>query len=96
MDASPFPPLPFSSPVKGKGIYLRRAAGQIHAIQFQASRWGGVYFVNVGFSYDFLPGEIAMQNGDGLDYTKFGLLDLLISVRLGNLCRARTRANGVR
>lgn len=47
--------------VKGKHLFVRHTGNQIHGIEFQTSTWGGVYFVNVGFDYDFLPPKLAMD-----------------------------------
>ena len=46
--------------VKGKRLFVLHACSQIHGIGYQTSTWGGVYFVNVGFDYDFLPPKLAM------------------------------------
>jgi hypothetical protein len=68
--------------VKGNRMYVRRLQNQIHGIQFQTATWGGVYFVNIGFSFDFLPGLMAMTQGREIEYTQFDLLDLLMYNRL--------------
>lgn len=68
--------------VKGNRMYVRRAGGQIHAVQFQASTWGSKYFLNLGFSYDFLPGMLAVNQQREIEYEQFDLLDMLMSVRL--------------
>ena len=70
---------------KGKLIYLRPATEQLHAIDFQASRWGSKYFVNIGFSYEFLPGFLSATDCSGADYKSFDLLDLLMHIRLDEI-----------
>jgi len=56
--------------VKGKHLFVRHTGIQIHGIEFQTSTWGGVYFVNVGFHYDFLPSgpKLALKDESGVTY----------------------------
>ena len=68
--------------VKGKHLFVRRTGNQIHGIEFQTSRWGRVYFVNVGFHYDFLPPKLAMGKKPWpwpqyhiLDFTRWNRLE---------------------
>ena len=49
--------------VKGKRLFVRHAGNQIHGIEFQTSTWGGVYFINVGFHYDFIPSAPKLFTG---------------------------------
>ncbi len=68
--------------IKGKKMFVRKVSGQIHAVQFQASTWGGKYFVNVGLSFDCLPGMSSIEHGIHLDFSELDVLDLFIYARL--------------
>jgi len=67
--------------VRGNAIYVSKIGSQIHAVEFQASRGGEGYFVNLGFHYDFLPGFF---RGQMIPYPQMHFLDLLLSARLDN------------
>ncbi len=72
--------------VKGKHLFVRHVGNQIHGIEFQTATWGGVYFVNVGFHYDFLPSgpKLALDDKSGVTYH---MIDLLNNNRLENWMR---------
>ncbi len=72
--------------VKGKHLFVRHTGNQIHGIEFQTSTWGGVYFVNVGFHYDFLPSGPMLAQDDKSGVT-FDILDFMIQNRLENWMR---------
>jgi hypothetical protein len=65
--------------VRGNSIYVAKIGSQIHGIDFQASRRGDGYFVNLLFHYDFLPGFF---QGKIVAYSKMHYLDMLFSSRL--------------
>ncbi|MGE0609639.1 MAG: DUF4304 domain-containing protein [Pirellulales bacterium] len=62
------------------GAYARRRDGQIHLIQFQASKYGHEYTVNLGFHYDFLP---PFYHKTTIPLVEYDLLDCAISERIG-------------
>ncbi len=70
--------------VKGKHLFVRHIGNQIHGIEFQTSTWGGVYFVNVGFDYDFLPPKLAI-NRRPWPWMEYDILDFITYNRLDNL-----------
>ena len=69
--------------VKGKELFVRHAGNQIHGIGYQTSTWGGVYFVNVGFDYDFLPPKLAMDKKPW-PWPEYHILDFISWNRLEN------------
>jgi len=73
--------------IKGKHLFLRHQHGQIHSIDFQTSKWGGKYFVNVGFHYDFLPPLTGISNGTKYGREQFELTDFMLYARLEALMR---------
>lgn len=71
--------------IKGSKLYVRQTDGQVHGIEFQTSTRGGRYFVNVCFSYDFLPGFMALGQYRKNTLPEFIVLDFLARIRLENL-----------
>ena len=68
---------------KGNSMYYSLLDRQIHAIQFQASKYGGRYFVNAGFHFNFLPRMLDLRFD--VDLSQFYILDFLMYIRLENL-----------
>ena len=64
-----------------QGTYARCRDDQIHAINFQASKWGGEYTINLAFHYAFLPPFFA---GKPIQLSDYHLLDCAIGSRIGN------------
>jgi len=71
--------------VKGRGLFARHTNGQFHGVEFQASKYGGEYFVNVAFHYDFVPAITPLRKGLRPKYTEFSLLDFMLQTRLETL-----------
>jgi hypothetical protein len=67
------------------GTYARRRDGQIHLINFQASKYGHEYTVNLGFHYDFLP---PFHHKMTIPLVEYHLLDCAIRERIGYLTPA--------
>ena len=67
--------------IKGKHLFVRRVAEQAHGMAFQPSKYGGEYFVNVAFTYTFLPvyGEESVSP-ESLSTPRF-----MLRTRLGRL-----------
>jgi hypothetical protein len=65
--------------VFGNSIYVSKIGSQIHGVQFQASRGGEGYFVNLTFHYDFLPGFFRTTI---IPHAQMHLLDMLFWARL--------------
>jgi hypothetical protein len=74
--------------VKGRYLFARKAHGQLHGIDFQTSKWGGEYFLNVAFHYDFLPPLVALANNTIYAFERFGVTDFLLHTRLEALMQA--------
>lgn len=74
--------------VKGAYLFARQTIGQVHGVQFQASRYGGSYFVNVAFHYEFLPPLFHMSNNVLVPVQKFDLTDFMLHSRLEDLMPA--------
>ena len=71
---------------KGAHVFVRRAGGQLHGIQFQTSRFAAKYYVNVAFHYDFLPPQLAMlRASDPPPPEKWELVDFMFNIRLEDL-----------
>ena len=71
-----------------QGLFLRQAGTQLHGFEYQLSRFGGEYFVNVAFGYDFLPSWKDMDEHEGRRVTplaEYGLLDFMMHARPGGL-----------
>ena len=69
---------------KGRHVFLRHARDQYHAIDFQPSKYGGSYFVNIAFGYDFHPSpdEIFVQRVRPL--AEYDVIDLMLHGRPGS------------
>lgn len=64
------------------GAFWRKDAEQIHLIDFQPSKYGGEYTVNLGFHYAFIPGCFSRQF---YSVKAFGhLLDCGVRARIGS------------
>lgn len=68
----------------GRHMFVRRVSGQHHAVEFQPSKNGDEYFVNLAFSYDFLPPFFHGGNGQFIALADYVELDFLLSSRLGH------------
>jgi hypothetical protein len=64
-----------------QGTYIRRRDNQIHLLNFQASKWGGEYTINLGFHYTFLPPQFAGKRIRLADYDE---LDCALRARIGD------------
>jgi hypothetical protein len=72
--------------VKGKGgTYVRQHGIQIHLIDFQASKYGHQYFINLGFHYSVLPGFLS---GKKLRPAEYHVLDCGVSTRINSFSGA--------
>lgn len=60
-------------------VYIRHVGQEVHGITLQPSRYGGEYFVNLAFHYDFLPAFLFRRR---TSWTEFDLLDFLLRARL--------------
>jgi hypothetical protein len=69
--------------VKGKHLYIREVSNQVHGIGFQAHMYGGSYFVNLAFHYNFIPGFFGGANDPALFYET----DFLFGCRLEQVIR---------
>jgi len=67
---------------KGKGMFVRRVGEQVQAFEIQTATFGGVYFVNLAFSYALLPGFSALYQGGIIDFHEFHILDFLMHQRM--------------
>ena len=69
---------------KGRRLFLRHADDQLHGIEYQLSKYGGTYYVNIGFGYDFLPSieEIFERRVTALE--RYDVLDLMLNGRTGS------------
>lgn len=66
--------------IKGKaGTYVRQRNGQIHLIDFQASQWGGQFYVNLGFHYTFMP---PLMHQRPVSLEQINLLDCMAKGRI--------------
>jgi hypothetical protein len=66
--------------VKGQdGTYVRQILNQVHLIDFQPSKFGHEYTVNLGFHYSFLPGFFRAPKDN---ISEFHLLDCALSARV--------------
>ena len=73
--------------VKGKGgIYVRECDDQIHLIDFQPSKYGHEYTVNLGFHYTFMP---AFFHRKQIKLTEYHQLDCAFHARIGNFLADR-------
>src|SRR6266550_686976 len=68
--------------MKGRYLFVRKAHGELHGIGFQASKWGGEYYINVAFHYDFLPPLLALSNNTTYPFEQFDVTDFLLHTRL--------------
>ena len=79
-----------------KGFYVRAVAGQIHAVDFQLRSWESSYFVNIAFTYDFLPPDLLC--GQPEPPSEYSLPAFLVHVRLKSLlgppCPSEWRYDG--
>jgi len=66
--------------VKGQRLFIRRVAEQVHGVELQPSKYGGQYFVNLGFTYAFLP-----VDGEAKPAAELGLTDFTLRARPGQL-----------
>jgi hypothetical protein len=79
---------------RGSHLYLRRADGQLHGVQFQTSRFAAKYYVNLAFHYDFLPPQLATLTATKPPPPeKWELVDFLFNIRLEDLMPPRYPAD---
>lgn len=72
--------------VKGKGgTYIRQRGEQIHLIDFQPSKYGGSYFVNLAFHYAFVPPLLQIKT---IDLREYHLLDCGVYTRIESFMKA--------
>lgn len=64
------------------GTYSRKSGDQIHLINFQGSKYGNGYFVNLGFHYAFIPGFSLSNRHELYSPKRFTLLDCALRTRL--------------
>jgi hypothetical protein len=72
--------LPAGFVVGEDATYVRRQGDQIHLINFQGSRYGHKFTVNLGFHYAFVA---PLFRGQPIRLMEFGLLDCIIRERIG-------------
>jgi len=73
--------LPLGFVKSADATYVRKQGNQIHVINFQGSRYGGQYTVNLGFHYDFLFPDFAWKM---IPLGKYVLVDCALQARIGN------------
>lgn len=71
--------LPLGFTKGNAGTYVRQHGDQIHLIDFQASQYGGHFYVNLGFHYAFVP---PLFHRGLLALSEFHLLDCLFTNRI--------------
>ena len=64
------------------GGYVRRQGEQIHLVDFQASKYGDSFTVNLGFHYSFVP---PLSHARRVAMAEFYLLDCSLKERIGFL-----------
>jgi len=67
---------------RGSRLFVRQMGEQIHGIEFQTSKYGGEYFLNIAFHYSFLAPLLAMSQGVDRDVQDFHLLDFMLWTRV--------------
>lgn len=70
---------------KSKSLFLHTRDGYESAIEFQRSRYGDVYFVNVGFGYACLPRGMPANRGETAPGRAEHILDMIMHCRLEQL-----------
>jgi hypothetical protein len=80
--------------VKGKHSFVRRRDGQVHIFDIQHSKYGGQYFVNLAFHYEFLPPSIATNNEGVPAVQDYDVTDCLVNARPGWLAGVPNEIDG--
>jgi hypothetical protein len=71
--------------VEGKELFARSFNSQLHGIEFQGNtKRAGEYFVNLAFSFDFLPPFLQARNAVDIPWPQYTILDFLFWSRIGS------------
>jgi len=74
---------------KGKHMFVRHISGHYHGMEYQTSKYGGEYFVNLAFSFDCVLPLSNGKNGNFVPLAGYHLLDCLFHARIGSFLPGR-------